>query len=113
MTAMKPLVVAFEALFAVLGSGVADETLAVSAIVPAWLTRATSVTVALEPEPSVPSEQATFFVPEQVPTVVDTDTKPRLAGRVSVTFACSAESGPALAATIVKVTLAPTCTELA
>jgi hypothetical protein len=95
------VVVAVAELFAVFGSEVVEDTVAVfeSGPVPVGVT--TIVTVADAPEASVPIVQVTVVVAEQEPTDDDAETNVTPAGSVSVTVTAAAESGPPFDAMIV------------
>src|SRR5215510_7838506 len=92
------VVLAVDELFAVDGSGTGLETVAVFAMVPdaEVAVDADRLTVAVPPGASVPIEQLTVLVPEQLPCVEFADTKLNPLGSTSVTVTVVASLGPLL-----------------
>jgi hypothetical protein len=93
-------VLVVEVLFAELGSGVADVTVAVLLAVAPELIFTTSPIVAVPPEFIVPRLHVTVVVPVHDPCDVVTDTNDSFPGITSVTVTFEAELGPALLTTI-------------
>ena len=93
------LALTVDTLFAVSGSGVELDALAALASVPGASARTTTVTCAVWPSPSVPSEQLTNRPGAQLPLLALADTSDAFSGTAATTVApCAAE--PVLATVI-------------
>src|SRR5439155_1362529 len=79
------------------GSGLAEDTVAVSVMTPGWIGVTTTVTEALPPLATVPREHVTRPASsEQDPWLGVAETKMAVEGRVSVTTTSLPASGPLL-----------------